>query len=144
MLKESGVDAMQHTVFDAIDANGPGGNHTAETRSDSGSSSHFDFLNATHFLLSTNSFSMANESAADTCLNIPEVILFIADFIDISNASSLSCLSRTNRCTYLTLLHERSQNIDCAVVNIPSLSLFLNGQLGRSSQVMCRSLEVSS
>lgn len=97
----------------------------------------------TLFVLSTTYVAMTSGNAADLCFNMPDMILSIARFVDCSINSSLSHFSRTNRCAYLSLEHERSRIISCHVEDIPSLSRFLKQQLRRNGQLSCRSLEVS-
>ncbi|KLO09508.1 hypothetical protein SCHPADRAFT_931095 [Schizopora paradoxa] len=83
-----------------------------------------------------------SKSPAETCFSIPEVILHIAAFIDNSDEGTLSYLSRTNRCAYLSLEQDRSRIVSCRLENTPSLALFLDRQLSKYEQIWCRSLEI--
>ncbi|KLO09509.1 hypothetical protein SCHPADRAFT_1000194 [Schizopora paradoxa] len=85
---------------------------------------------------------MSTKSAADACFSIPEIVLLIATFIDPSFIKTLSYLSKTNRCTYLSLEQERSRMISCRIENVPSLSLFADRQLLRHESFPCRLLEI--
>ncbi|KLO09526.1 hypothetical protein SCHPADRAFT_1000206 [Schizopora paradoxa] len=85
---------------------------------------------------------MTNKCAAETCFNIPEIILHISAFVWKSDAGTLSYLSRTNRCAYLSLEQERSRIVSCLLEKTHSLSLFLNRQLSKYEQISCRSLEI--
>ncbi|KLO09510.1 hypothetical protein SCHPADRAFT_931097, partial [Schizopora paradoxa] len=85
---------------------------------------------------------MSNKRAADTSFNISEIVSKISTFIDDSDETSLSYLSRTNRCAYLSLQRDRGRIIACRVENVPSLSQFLNRQLSNYGRILCRSLEI--
>ncbi|KLO11185.1 hypothetical protein SCHPADRAFT_482061 [Schizopora paradoxa] len=85
---------------------------------------------------------MTSKGAADACFNISDIILLISAFIDTSEKTSLSFLSRTNRCAYLSLEQERGQVISCSERNTPSLFLFLERLIQRYDHPPCRSLEV--
>ncbi|KLO04751.1 hypothetical protein SCHPADRAFT_896791 [Schizopora paradoxa] len=83
-----------------------------------------------------------SENAANICFNVPDIILWIAHFVDSSDSSTLSVISRTTRCAYVTLVDELSREISCHIVDVPSLAEFLSERTRRAGKLDCRSTEI--
>ncbi|KLO09506.1 hypothetical protein SCHPADRAFT_931093 [Schizopora paradoxa] len=85
---------------------------------------------------------MTTKSSADACFAIPEIIQRVAACIDKWDKRTLTYLSRTNRCAYVSLEEERTRNISCRVENASLLAKYMDQRILQGDTLLCRSLEI--